>query len=215
MNKNFLSVLTFMLLVLTGCGGNHDNPPPPFVTQILSDSNHDSDIARVANTGTFIINQGTAQSYYSGFDPADGAELRAFLQFPLAEVPGNAIIASATLDLFINSIQPNQQDIMIPIRIDLVDLQPPTLVANDFDRTLQPALATTMISPPISQADFGKHVFVDVTALMREAQHLGLPSFQIRILRDPGATFPGLIEINDTTGINRSTLAPLLDVSYF
>jgi hypothetical protein len=49
---------------------------------------------------------------------------------------------------------------------------------------------------------------------MQEAQFLGLPIFQVRILVDPGTT-SGLIEINDSTGANRATLAPLLDVSYF
>jgi hypothetical protein len=163
---------------------------------------------------TFTITQGAAESYYAGFDPADGAELRAFLQFPLGSVPVGAAIQSATLDLLINSIQPNPLLSTIPIRIDLVDLQPTELFLEDFDRALQPALATTTIYPPIAQTDFGQHVFVDVTALMQEAQFLGLPIFQVRILVDPGTT-TGLIEINDSTGVNRATLAPLLDVSYF
>jgi hypothetical protein len=50
---------------------------------------------------------------------------------------------------------------------------------------------------------------------MREVQRLGLPMFQIRILVDPGAPPSGLVEINDSTGVNRGTLAPLLDVTYF
>ena len=82
-------------------------------------------------------------------------------------------------------------------------------------RTLQPALATTTISPPISQADFGKHITVDVTPLMVEAQRLGLLNFQVRILEDLGPVSPGLVEINDTTGVNSNVLAPLLQVTYF
>jgi hypothetical protein len=50
---------------------------------------------------------------------------------------------------------------------------------------------------------------------MAEAQRLGLPDFQIRILEDLGPVSPGLIEINDTTGANRGLLAPLLQVEYF
>lgn len=219
MKKLIITVLAIMGLSLTGCGGDHhDNLVPLYSTQILSDAAVDGDIAKSVDNTSVIITQGTAQSYYAGFDPADGAELRAFLQFPLTGaggVPGNAFIQSATLDLFINSIQPNPLFTTIPIRIDLVDLQPPTLFVNDFDRTLQPALATTTINPPISRADFGRHVFVDVTSLLQEAQFLGLPIFQVRILVDPGAPRSGLIEINDSTGVNRATLAPLLDVTYF
>jgi hypothetical protein len=50
---------------------------------------------------------------------------------------------------------------------------------------------------------------------MVEAQRLGLSSFQLRTLEDLGFVSPGLIEINDTTGLNRGVLAPLLQVSYF
>jgi len=220
MKTVFFSALTLIVLTLTGCGSDHHSDyyaPPPFYTQILSDAALDGDIARSVGGVTTTITQGAAESYYAGFDPADGAELRAFLQFPLAGaggVPAGAAIQSATLDLLINSIQPNPLLGTIPIRIDLVDLDPPTLFLEDFDRALQPALATTTIYPPIAQTDFGQHVFVDVTALMQEAQFLGLPKFQVRILVDPGTT-SGLIEINDSTGVNRATLAPLLDVSYF
>jgi hypothetical protein len=185
-------VLSLMVLALPGCGSDHYNPPPLFSTQILSDYTLDGDIARPVGGGAVIITKGS-QSYYAGFDPADGAELRAFLQFPLGTVPGNAVIQSATLDILINSLRPNPLVGSVPIRIDLVDLQPPTLFSNDFYRDLQPALATTMINPPISQADFGQHVFVDVTYLMQEAQRLALPRFQVRILVDPGAASYGLI----------------------
>jgi hypothetical protein len=219
MKKSVLILLAILGLTLTGCGGDHyEYLAPLYSTQILSDASNDGDIAKPVNNTSVTITQGTAQSYYAGFDPADGAEFRAFLQFRLAGaggVPGNAVIQSATLDILINSIQPNPLLTTIPIRIDLVDLDPPTLVANDFSRSLQPALATTTIYPPIAQTDFGQHVFVDVTSLMQEAQRLGLPVFQVRILVDPGASLSGLIEINDSTGINRGTLAPLLDVSYF
>jgi hypothetical protein len=75
-------------------------------------------------------------------------------------------------------------------------------------------LVTATITPPISQADFGKHVSLDVTSMMKEAQRLGLANFQVRILEDLGAVSPGLIEITDTTGRNRGDLAPLLQVTY-
>lgn len=216
MKRIVLVLLTCVTLALTGCGGSDSTPQ--FVTQILSDATYDGDIARDAGTGTLTITQGFTESVFAGFDPFDGAELRAFLDFPLTGsggVPGNAFIAEATLDLFINSIAPNPLLAPIPIRIDLVSFLPPVLVGTDFDRTSLPALATMTIIPPISDADFGTHVVVDVTALMQEAQRRGLAHFQLRILRDPGTIAPGLIEINDTTGPNRALLAPLLEVRYF
>ncbi|HEY3309582.1 MAG TPA: hypothetical protein VGJ93_14100 [Desulfuromonadaceae bacterium] len=211
-------VLLITLLALAGCGDDHVSAPPTVVTQILSDVAFDGDIARNAQTGALTVTQGNTQSVFVGIDPATGAELRGFLDFPLSGaggVPGNAIIQSAILDIFINSIAPQPLIGTIPIRIDLVSFQPPTLVGNDFDRTLQPALATTTITPPISQADFGQHVAVNVTRLMVEAQRQGLANFQLRILQELGPGIPGLIEINDTTGGNRPTLAPLLEVTYF
>jgi hypothetical protein len=205
-----------MILALSGCGDG--GTPPLAITQILSDPAFDGDIRKDPATGAFTVTQGNTQSVFAGIDPATGAEYRAFLDFPLTGaggVPGNAIIDSAFLDIEINSIRPQPLAGTIPVRIDLVSFQPPTLVGTDFDRTLQPALATTTIIPPIAQADFGNHVSVDVTSLMVEAQRLGLANFQLRILEDFGATAPGLVEINDTTGGNRATLAPLLQVIYF
>lgn len=219
MKNRFLAALLLgMILVLAGCGGD-DNPPPPstFFTQIFSDPAIDGDIARSVG-GTLTITQGNTQSVLVGTDPVDGAELRAFLDFPLTGVggvPGNAIIVSATLNLFMNSILAIPPGGTLPIRIDLVSFQPPTLIGDDFSRTLLPALATTIISPPISNADFGANVPIDVTALMQEAQRLGVLNFQVRLLREVGSTAPGLIEINDTTGVNRIDLAPLLEVTYF
>ncbi|QEM68225.1 hypothetical protein FO488_08650 [Geobacter sp. FeAm09] len=215
------ALMTFTFLIQAGCGNDGGSAQPLFVAHILSDSASDGDIARDAVSGVFTVTQGmssSVQSVFAGIDPTTGAEYRTFLDFPLTGaggVPGSAVIASAFLDIVITSILPQPLSGTIPIRIDLVSFQPPTLVGADFDRTLQPALATTTIIPPISQSDFGGHVTVDVTALMVEAQRLGLLNFQVRILRDLGTAAPGLIEINDTTGANRSTLAPLLQVSYF
>jgi len=206
-----------MVLALTGCGDS--NAPPAVTTQILSDPAFDGDIVQDPLSGLFTVTQGNTQSVFAGLDPATGAESRAFIDFHLTGlggVPGNAIILSAFLDIFINSILPQPLTGTIPIRIDLVSFQQP-LLTTDFSRTIQPALSTTTIVPPISQADFGNHILVDVTSLMTEAQRLGLVDFQIRILRveELGPVSPGLIEINDTTGLNRSVLAPLLQITYF
>lgn len=218
MKKIFLAaVMTMMVLALNGCGSDVTVSTPTFVTNILSDSAVDGDILKPFIPGANVVTQGmtpTVQSVFSGIDPVTLDEYRAFLHFPLTGangVPGNAIIASAFLDIFIDSIQPQPLTGTIPIRIDLVDFQPPNLIGSDFERTILLPLATMTISPPISQFDLNRHVIVDVTLLMREAQFRGLLDFQIRIL----AEGVGVIEINDTTGVNRAALAPLLQVEYF
>jgi hypothetical protein len=221
MKKTFLAaIMVFISLTLIGCGHRDDRAPDQIVTLILSDSAFDGDIVRDSTTGLFTVTQGmnpSVQSVFAGINPDTNAEYRAFLDFPLTGaggVPGNAVIVSAILDIVINSISPQPLTGTIPIRIELVSLQSLTLVETDFDRTLQPALVTATITPPISQVDFGKHVSLDVTSMMKEAQRLRLANFQVRILEDLGASSPGLIEITDTTGPNRRDLAPLLQVTY-
>lgn len=208
-----------MILALAACGsGGNGSSPQLFVTTILSDPVLDGDIQKDPVTGAFIVTQGNTQSVFAGIHPASGVEYRAFLAFPLTGangVPGSAIIDSAFLDIVISSIVPQPLTSTIPVRVDLVSFPPASLLGSDFDRTLQPALATTTVVPPISQADFGGHVTIDVTPLMVEAQRLGLLDFQVRIMEDLGIVTPGLIEINDTTGANRNSLAPLLQVTYF
>jgi len=214
----FAAIMVLIVLTLAGCGDSSPPPAPAIVTQILSNPAFDGDILQDPLNGLFTVTQGNTQSVFAGINPATGAESRAFLDFPLTGVGGvplDAIISSAILDIQINSILPQPLNGTIPIRIDLVSFQPPTLVASDFSRTDQPALATTTIIPPISQADFGQHISVDVTPLMVEAQRLGLVNFQVRIMEDLGVVSPGLIEINDTTGANRAILAPQLQVTYF
>jgi hypothetical protein len=50
---------------------------------------------------------------------------------------------------------------------------------------------------------------------MVQAQRLGLPDFQVRIMEDLGPPIAGLFAIDDSTGANRSARAPLLTVTYF
>jgi hypothetical protein len=224
--RTFLAaIMVFLLIALTGCGDDgyyyddcYECWPPTYGTVILSDPAYDGDIRRDPGTGDYTVAQGYTQSVYVGIDPSSGAEFRAFLHFPLRDIDGippYAVIVSATIDMVINSIVPRPLVGTIPIRIDLVFFQPPTLVGTDFDRTSQPALATITLSPPISQADLG-HIVVDVTPLLIEAQRLGLANFQIRILREEILPVsPGRIEINDTTGVDRMALAPLLQATYY
>jgi hypothetical protein len=221
--RSFTLAAAFAAIGLTSCGGGgggggSTGPPPPITTQIVSDPGFDGDIAQTSPI-SFTVTQGmspTVQTVFAGIDPLTRAEYRAFLDFPLTGaggVPGNAIIDSAFLDIHIDSLQPTIGT--IPILIELVSFQPPTLLDTDFDRTLQPPLASVVVTPPITQADVGTNVSIDVTPLMIEAQRLGLVDFQVRIMEDLGPAIPILMEIDDTTGANRGTFAPLLTVTYF
>ena len=216
MKVTFYALMLIISLTLSGCGngggggGGDVVTTPEFDTKIVSDPNFDGDIERDPFSNVVTITQGNnIQSVFAGIDPNTNSETRAFLDFPLTGaggIPGNAVITSATLDIAIKSIFPKSFSGTLPMRIDLVSLQPPTLFATDFNRTL---LISTTIQ--IFPSDFGNHVRVDVTSLMEEAQRRGLLDFQVRILVAP----PGLIEINDTTGVNRGLQAPLLEVTYF
>jgi hypothetical protein len=219
MKRTFLAaIMMFLILSPIGCG--HSSSSSPVITAfIMSDPVYDGDISVNAAGTSTIITQGMTlvpppvQSVFAGIN-SNGTEFRAFLDFfldrPGGIVPGNAVIDSAVLDIFIDSI-PFQLGNPIPIRIDLVSFQPPTLLDTDFDR---PALASITID--IFQSDAGGRVIVDVTSLMQVAQNLALPDFQIRI-EDLTAVSPGLIEIDDTTAttIDRANFAPQLRVSYF
>jgi hypothetical protein len=208
------------VLSLSGCGGGDDNidSTPTVTTQILSDSRFDGDIEKISETD-FTVTQGmssSVQTVFAGIDPVALTEFRAFLDFPLSGsggVPANAAIDSAFLEIFVDDLQPPAGK--LPLRVDLVAFQPPTLIATDFDRTAQPALASVIVTPDISSSDVGKFVPIDVTALMVEAQRRGLVDFQVRIMEDLGPPIPVLMVIDDSTGSDRASRAPLLTVTYF
>lgn len=219
---NFLrvaSALAFASIGLASCGGDDHPLGPPIsqTTQIQSDPSFDGDIA-LTTGGTFTVTQGmsaTVQNVFAGIDSATGDEYRSFLDFQLtgaSGVPGNAVIESAFLDIYINDLQPTVGT--LPIRIDLVEFQPPNIVATDYDRTALPPLASILVSPDFAQSDVGTNVSIDVTSLMVKAQELGLVDFQVRVLEELGPAIPLLLNINDTTGADRATLAPLLTVTY-
>ncbi len=207
------------MLFLSGCGGTEtDDGPRTVTTHILSDPSFDGDIERIA-PDTYTVTQGmssTVQSVLAGIDPVGGTEFRAFLDFPLGGsrgVPGDALIDSAFLELYVTNLDPITA--RLPLRIDLVAFQPPTLVGTDYSRSVQPALASVTVSPDISRSDVGNYVPIDVTPLMREAQRLGLADFQVRIMEDLGPPIPALMIIDDSTGSDRDSRAPLLTVTYF
>src|SRR6185369_6170862 len=126
----FAAIMVLIVLTLAGCGDSSPPPAPAIVTQILSNPAFDGDILQDPLNGLFTVTQGNTQSVFAGINPATGAESRAFLDFPLTGVGGvplDAVISSATLNIEINSILPQPLIGTIPIRIDLVSFQPPTL----------------------------------------------------------------------------------------
>jgi hypothetical protein len=211
--------MTCGLLALAGCGGGGDNHLAHKVTtKIYSDSSLDGDIA-LTPSSTYIVTQGmspSVQSVFTGIDPGTDTEYRTFLDFPLTGttgIPGNANIQSAVLELYIDSLQPSTGS--LPIRIDLVALPSSTLIGTDFDTVSQPALATINVTPDFSSADLGTLASIDVTPLMVQAQRQQLIDFQIRVTESLGPAIPVLMEIDDSTGANRNSVAPLLTVTYF
>ena len=215
--RTAVMTLACTLLSLSGCGGgDYDDAAQTFTSKIYSDSRFDGDIERIASN-SFTVTQGmssSVQSVLAGIDPVGGTEFRAFLDFPLTgAVPGNAFISSATLEIYINDLQPSTG--RLPVRVDLVAFQPPTLIDTDYDRTLQPALASVIISPDITRADVGQFVPIDVTPLMVEAQRRRLVDFQVRIMEELGPAIPVLMVIDDSTGSARTSYAPLLIVKYY
>jgi hypothetical protein len=216
-----LSAFAALCGLLSGCGGGgeiDDGPPPTFTAQILSDARFDGDIEQVS-PNVYTVTQGMSsavQNVLVGIDPVGGTEFRAFLDFPLGGpggIPGNAVIDSAFMEIYIDNLDPLSG--RLPIRVDLVAFQPPTLIDTDFSRSVQPALASVVLSPDIDRRDVGTYVPIDVTPLMREAQRRGLADFQVRIMEDLGPAIPVLMAIDDSTGSNRQSLAPLLTVTYF
>ena len=210
-----LGMAMVLTAALVGCGGGGDSAPATAISQVFSDPNADGDIAfDPAPPGTFTISTAnTTLSVLVGIDPVSVIEYRGFLDFPLSGpggVPAGAIIVSATLDIFINRVVVAAPATTVPILMDLVSFQPPTLIASDFDRdTLLPFASRTF---NIFTTDAGFFVPIDVTGLMQEAQRRGLPDFQVRLLLDFTAT-SGRIEIDDRPTV--SATAPLLTVEYF
>lgn len=206
------------LLCLAGCGGSSAGGiPPGIVTHIVSNPRFDGDIEQTAPS-SYTVTQGmspSVQSVFAGIDPAARTEFRTFLNFSLAGsggVPANAIIDSAFLEVLVDNVIPANGS--VPIRVELVAFQPPTLIGTDFDRTALPPLGAVLVSGNVTARDVGQFVPVDVTQLMIQAQQRGLVDFQVRIMEDLGPPNFTLIEIDDVTTADRPQRAPLLTVTY-
>ncbi len=202
------------LVFISGCGGGGHEPDyhvEIFSAQILSDQVADGDIAQSPSASLTVTSALNTGSILAGIDSDSGDEFRGFLDFPLRGphgVPSGATIDSATLEIFISGLVIPASEQTLPMLVDLVAFQPPTLVSSDFDRLVQPPLLTMPFD--FLPSDIGTFVVIDVTALMDEAQMEGLSDFQLRFVLDFIAT-TGLLKIDDTT----ADTAPLLTVTYY
>ena len=203
------------LLCLAGCGG--DRPPvipPPVVTHIFSNPRFDGDIEQIS-AGSFIVTQGMSPTVQSVLAGTGQTEFRAFLNFPLggsAGVPFNAFIDSAFLELFVDNVIPINGS--VPIRVELVTFQPPTLIGTDFLRSALPPLGAVLVNGNVTHQDIGWFVPVDVTSLMIQVQQRGLIDFQVRIMENLGPASFTMMVIDDRTTPDRAQFAPLLTVTY-
>jgi len=207
----YFGVAAILLLSLSGCGGGGGDSRTIFVAQIVSDKPADGDIAFDPVLQTFTIANGPDTLFF-GIDDNDLnlPEYRAFLDFPLNGstggdiVPSNAVIVSATLEVFVTEVSFATP---IPTLLDLVEYPITGLRAQDFS---SPPL--TFRSLDFFLADQGKYVAIDVTPLMREAQRLRLPDFQVRFQMDSSLTDFGFIGLDDRPTVTLT--APLLTVEY-
>ena len=203
--------LVLAVAVLNGCNSGDDEDLRTYDTEIVSDADADGDIGLTLDDTYTVSSAIDTGSVLVGIDPVTGEEFRGFLDFPLGGadgIPLDAIIDSATLEVYITGTSDSLPDAIFPFLIDLVTFQPPYLIESDFNRLAQPALLTIPVD--FYPSDAGSFVDIDVTALVSEAQSEGLPDVQLRLLLD-FSTDSGLIEIDDSD-IDR---APLLKVTYY
>ena len=211
-----LCVIAAVMISITACGGGGgggggDSSRPIFVAQIFSDQPTDGDIAFDPVRKIFTITKGP-QTLFFGIDDSDPnlPEYRAFLDFPLDGstggdiVPADAVIVSATLELFLNEVS---FATTVPTLLDLVPYPLSGLRQQDFD---SPPLMFRQLN--FFRSDQGKPVSIDVTSLMREAQRLRLSDFQLRFLLDFSTSTFGFVGIVDLPNV--IITAPVLNVQY-
>lgn len=211
--KKFLrmGVVAVVMLSIAACGGGGGDSRTIFVAQILSDQPADGDIAFDPVLRTFTVTTGPDTLLF-GIDDLnpDLPEYRAFLDFPLDGstgediVPADAVIVSATLEVFINEVS---FATAVPTLLDLVPYPVTGLRPQDFD-------SLPFVVQPLDffRSDQGNFVSIDVTHLMREAQRLGLSDFQVRFLLDRAVSDIGFVGIEDRPSITLT--APVLTVEY-
>jgi hypothetical protein len=205
-----LCVIAVVMIFIAACGAGEDSRTI-FVAQIFSDQTVGGDIAFDPARKTFTITNGP-ETLFFGIDDLNPnlPEYRAFIDFPLdgsnggGIVPANAVIVSATLELFIKEVS---FATVVPTLLDLVQYPFSGLMPQDFNSH---PLAVRRLD--FFRSDQGKPVAIDVTPLMREAQRLGLSDFQVRFLLDFSVSDIGFVGIEDLRSI--IITAPLLTVEY-
>ena len=206
MKRIFVALMMMLALVtVNGCGGGDDGPTV-VTTDILSDETVDGYIRELFPSLDLQVVQG-GPSVFAGVDRVTLDEFRGFLHFPLGDIPLNARISNATLDIFVRNVTAPFGG-SVPLRLELVALPTATpFTGNEFD---DPPLSNTVVVFPVfNPGDISQHVLVDVTPLVAVAQARG-DDVQLRISQDVvGAR--GVVEIDDTA----SATAPLLSVSWF
>ncbi len=158
-------------------------PSPDTVTvNILSDFLSDGDIEFDPVLNIFTVTTGPPQVFFGEDSSNDHRpEFRAFLTFPLngitgqQEVPGNAVIVSATLEVLVDQVDFAS---VVPTFLDLVQYPFRGLSAADFDAPL--LTPNSFVSLDFFSSDRDNFVQIDVTPLMQEVQLQALPDFQVR-----------------------------------
>lgn len=215
MNKFIrLGVIAVIMFSITACGRGGDsdvNYPTIFVAQILSNQPADGDISFDPVLQRFTITNGP-ETLFFGIDDLNPhlPEYRAFLDFPLDGstggdvVPADAVIVSATLELFIDEVS---FATVVPGLLDLVSYPFSGLRAHDFDSS---PFAFERLN--FYRSDQGNFVAIDVTWLMQMAQRLRLSSFQVRFLLDLAVSDIGFVGLEDLPRV--AITAPRLTVEY-
>jgi hypothetical protein len=196
-----IGLVGVLALFLAGCGGGGGDDLHTVVIQSLSEQAADGDIG-FTTSGQFTILQADATGFVLYGVDSGGTEFRAFLNFPLDEVPLNAVILSADIEIFVNDVSFASS---VPTLIDLVPFPVTGLTSFDYDSI--PLLTRSPFN--IFSSNINKPIIIDVTSLMVEAQRQEMPNLQLRFLLDLNAT-AGLVEIDDSA----MDTAPLLTVEY-
>jgi len=165
---------------------------PPSTTvitaNILSDLASDGDIAFDPFFNDFTVTSGLSEVLFGedSFD-IDLRKYRAFLTFPLDGftsqdvVPSDALIVSATLEVFVNSVSFAS---VVPSFLDLVQYPFRGLSSAYYDTA--PISFRTL---DFFSSDEGNYVLIDVTTLMEDAQLVpGLTDFQVRFIVNSAET---------------------------
>jgi len=202
-----------LVLILAGCGGGSGTDLTVF--EQLSDQAVDAHISAVIDPGTgepTIFPASVSGSIRVGVD-GTGIEYRGFMDFPISGIPAAADVRLAYIELFVGSVPFGGA---VPVLVELVDFQPPTLIGSDFFYEAPAPFLPPVLARPIfdffpSDAVIPRPaVRIEVTTLVQRALQRLQPDFQLRLLLDPAVPGPGIVQLDD----GAAATAPLLHVEY-